>query len=66
MSERFYIGTGEAIEAEFGATDINNSAFVVYETYNNEPVGIEGFASLEAAKRSLIEIEDRSTIEYFV
>lgn len=63
MNDEVYYGTAEALEAEYSVTDLDGSPFLVYHTYNNEPVSVEGFATLAAAKASLVEY-DGARIEY--
>lgn len=64
--DRFYAGTAENIEAEYGAQAPNHEAFVLLQTWNDEPVTVEGFNTVEQLKAALAEIEDRKAIEWML
>ncbi len=51
--DRFYAGTAENIEAEYGAQAPNGEAFVLLQTWNDEPVTVEGFNTVEQLKAAL-------------
>ena len=65
MSERFYYGTAEAIEAEYGVA-AEGAAFVLLATWNGDVAQTWPFKSLEAIRAELAWVEDRSIIEHLV
>ena len=62
--ERVIVGTAEMIEAEFGIIPLWAGAFVAAVLYNNEPVSVEAFDNIEAAKQSVAN--DTIEIEIFI
>lgn len=60
--DQFVAGTAENVEAEYGYENVNDAAFTLVQLYNDEPVTVEGFSTVEALKVALAEIEDRKSI----
>ncbi len=53
-TERFYIGTAEALSAEYGVEC--DAEWVVASAYNGEIYSVEGFATKDGAKATLADV----------
>lgn len=62
-TESWIVGTAGDIEAEYGCAPFwEDDRFLVIDLYEGEIYGWTGYPTLEAARQSLAEIEDRKAI----